>query len=107
MLGDPLDGRWLQGVGNQLFGGISPADQIDALSAKFLDNVLDVEATYSHANADAIQTRVPTVQGELAAITGLACDGLDLDASRSDLGDLAREEASHYVGIIWHGAPPP
>src|SRR5262245_2240394 len=102
MQDNPLDGRRLQGPGNQLFRGIVPAEQVDALSIKPVNDVLDAVATDADADPDAIHPRVPAEQGQLAAVAWLACDGLDLDCPRSDLGHLFCKEAGNVVDVVCH-----
>src|SRR5262249_46550612 len=101
---DPLDSRRLQGVGNQLFRGIVPADQVDALSTKPVSNVLDPVAADADADTDAIHPGVPAEQSQLAAVARLARDGLDLDGPRSDLRHLFRKEAGNVVDVLCHVA---
>jgi hypothetical protein len=81
MQNDRLKDRWLQSVGNPLFEGIMPANQVDALPVQRIDNVLEMEATDADAGGNAIHSRVHALQGQFTAIAGLACDGFDLNAS--------------------------
>jgi hypothetical protein len=79
------------------------SDQVDALSTERIDNVLDTVAADADASTDAIHPGIVALQGELAAVSGLARDGLDLDASRTDLGHLLRKEASDGADVVCHG----
>jgi hypothetical protein len=92
----------LQGINDQFFGGLQPADQIDALPTERINNIFDSQATHANTGSDGIHMRVMAIHGELAAVAGLARDGLDLDGSGSDLRDLLSEEANNLAGVVWH-----
>src|SRR5438876_11309780 len=96
---DPFNDRGLQRGGNQLFGGIVPADQIDALPAELIDDFLDALAAETEAGGEAIHTWILALQGEFAAVSGLTRDSLDLDTSRGDLGHLSRKELGDHVDV--------
>jgi hypothetical protein len=97
-----FDVRRLQRTGNQKFGRIMPADQVDSLPTKRIDNTFDAGATNSDTGANAIHTRVLAAQGEFAAIPRLARDGLDLDVACGNLGHLLREKPSDEFDVFRH-----
>src|SRR5690349_9176890 len=68
MQNDPLNHCGLQRINDQLFRGILPADQIDALSTERIDNILDAEAADTDTGRDAIHMRVTALDGQLAAV---------------------------------------
>ena len=53
-----LDLRRLQGVRDQHLQRVVPADDVDALAAQFLDDVLDAAAADADAGADAVHLHV-------------------------------------------------
>src|SRR5262249_22660142 len=94
-----LDLRRLQGVGDEHLQRVVPADDVDALAAQLVHDVLDARAAHAHAGAHAIDLQVDAADGDLAAVAGLAGDGLDLDGAVGDLGDRVLEQPPHEVGV--------
>src|SRR5205085_4231805 len=94
-----LDLRRLQGVGDHDLQRVVPADDVDALAAQLVDDVLDAAAADADAGPDAVHLHVDGADGDLGPIPGLAGDGLDLDGVVGDLGDLVLEQAAHEVGV--------
>ena len=76
-----LDLGRLQGVGDQHLQRVVPADDVDALAAQFIDDVLDAAAAHADAGADAIDLHVDAGDGDLGAVAGLAGHRLDLDGA--------------------------
>ena len=90
------------GRGTIVVPGIVPADQIDALPTKPVNNVLDVVTADADADIQAIHPRIPAEQSQLGTEARLARDGLDLDCPRSDLGYFFRKEVGNVVRVVCH-----
>src|SRR4051794_31455422 len=54
MQDDSLNGRGLQRIGDQPLGRVIPTEEVDALPAEHIHNVLDVVATDADTSANAI-----------------------------------------------------
>src|SRR5262249_16202150 len=83
-----LDVRRLQGVGNEYLESVVPADDVDALTAQGVDDVLDTAAADADTGADAVNLHVNRRDSDLGAIAGLASDRLDLNGAIGDFRDL-------------------
>ena len=86
-------------IGHEGHRVLAPLDDIDALAAQLAHDHTDARALGTDAGADRIEVGLAGVHGDLGAGAGLARDGLDLDDTVVDLGDLELEQATDEVGM--------
>ena len=92
-----LDFGRLQGVGNQHFQVVVPADDVDPLAGQFIDNVLDAIAAHADARADAIDARIAAGNGHLRAVARLAGHRPNFDHAVGDFRNFLLEQPLHEL----------
>ena len=94
-----LDLGRLKRVRNHDLERVVPANDVDALAAQLIDDVLDAAAADADAGADTIHLQVDTGHGNFGAVAGFAGDRLDLDGPVGDFGNLVLEEPADEIGV--------
>ena len=88
---DFVDLGRLERVGNQHLHVIAPANDVDAFAGQLVDNILDTISANADAGPHAVDALVGAADGDLRAVTWLACLGLDFDHSVADFRNLLLE----------------
>ncbi len=94
-----VDHGRLEAVHDECLEGITPADDVDTLTAQLVNDGFDARAPHPNACTDTVDLRVRRHDGHLRAIPGLSDDALDLDDIVCDLGHFQLKQTAHQVGV--------
>ncbi len=93
-----IDFGRLQGVGDEQFGVVTVADNIDPFVVQLLDNVFDSTSSDADTCPDTVNSRVAAAHGHLATVARLARNRVDLNDSVGNFWNLLLKQLLHQLG---------